>query len=245
MKIILLLSFILFNIFAQDIYAQKKKVKSFSKVKILAIDAGHGGLDNGCSGKKIKEKTINFAVSQLLGNMIKKKYPNIKIVYTRTKDQYLSIDQRVQTAHQAKADLLISIHTNHENSRKVKGTETFIFAEGKPTRIVIETKKKGKKKKTIKIIPAAKSPKNKIALKRSEDLAKKIELEYVKQIKRNSRGVKKRPLKILRISKMPAVLTELGFLSNSEEEVYLSSKKGQEQLAKTIFTAFEQYLKGK
>jgi N-acetylmuramoyl-L-alanine amidase len=242
---ILLLFFILFTFFCQNISAQKTKNKSVSKVKILAIDAGHGGLDDGCSGKKIKEKTINWQVSQLFGKMVKKKYPNIKIIYTRPQDEYLSIDQRVAKAHKNQADLLISIHTNHAPSKDVKGTETFVFAEGKPSKIVILTKKKGKKKKIIKLIPAPKSPKNKAARLKSEDLAKKIEAEYKKQTKRDSRGVKKRPLKILRTSNMPAVLTELGFLSNAEEEKYLSSKKGQEQLAKTIFTAFEQYLKGK
>ena len=78
----------------------------------VIIDPGHGGKDPGCLGKKIKEKTINLAVAQLLGDMIESNHKNVKVIYTRKSDVFIPLDERANIANRNKGDLFISIHVN-------------------------------------------------------------------------------------------------------------------------------------
>ena len=93
----------------------------------VVIDAGHGGKDPGAlsSNRKLKEKNINLDVALSLGKMITGTYPEIKIVYTRKTDKFVTLGDRAQIANKAKADLFISIHTNAAKSTRLNGCETF------------------------------------------------------------------------------------------------------------------------
>ena len=98
----------------------------------VVIDAGHGGKDPGAlsANRKVKEKNINLDVSLALGKMINETYPEIKVVYTRKNDTFVTLGNRAQIANNAKADLFISIHTNAAKSRSVNGCETFTLGSG-------------------------------------------------------------------------------------------------------------------
>ena len=92
----------------------------------LVIDPGHGGHDPGAVGKSAKEKNINLNVALKLGKLIKDNCPDVKVIYTRSTDVFIPLNQRAQIANNAKADLFISIHTNSvAGSNKVTGASTW------------------------------------------------------------------------------------------------------------------------
>jgi N-acetylmuramoyl-L-alanine amidase len=112
-------------------FALNKKVK-IGTIKTIVIDPGHGGKDPGCNGLVHKEKDVSLAVALKLGKLIEEHYKNIKVIYTRTSDVFVELEDRAQIANRAKADLFISIHCN---------------AAGKP--VYIKDPKTGKKRKKV------------------------------------------------------------------------------------------------
>lgn len=100
-----------------------------SGIKIIVIDPGHGGKDPGCNGITHKEKDISLAVALKLGKLLEEHYKDVKVIFTRTTDVFVELEDRAQIANKAKADLFISIHCN---------------AAGKP--VIIKDQKTGKKR---------------------------------------------------------------------------------------------------
>lgn len=101
-----------------------------NSIKTIVIDAGHGGKDPGCLGVTHKEKEVALAVALKLGKYIEENFKDVKVIYTRTTDVFVELEDRAQIANKAKADLFISIHCN---------------AAGKP--VIIKDPKTGKKRK--------------------------------------------------------------------------------------------------
>ena len=116
---IILFSFILLS--QNTIFAQTNKIRT------IVIDPGHGGKHPGAisSNGKYKEKTITLSIGLKLGELIKNKFPDIKVLYTRTTDKFVDFDERAAIANKNKADLFISIHVNSTKNTTVRGTETF------------------------------------------------------------------------------------------------------------------------
>lgn len=81
-------------------------------IKIIVIDPGHGGKDPGCQGSTHKEKEVALAVALKLGKFIEQNFKDVKVIYTRTTDVFVELEDRAQIANKAKADLFISIHCN-------------------------------------------------------------------------------------------------------------------------------------
>ena len=112
--LVLLLSFVSPALFAQN------------SVKTVVIDAGHGGKDPGCHGKFSKEKHVCLSMALKLGKLIKAKYPDIQVIYTRDTDVFVELAERANIANKAKADLFICIHANAA-SPAAYGTETYVL----------------------------------------------------------------------------------------------------------------------
>ena len=93
----------------------------------VVIDAGHGGKDPGAlsANKSIREKDITLKVALMVGESIKKKHPEVNVLYTRQKDVFVGLNDRARMANKANADLFISIHTNAATNRTAKGAETY------------------------------------------------------------------------------------------------------------------------
>ena len=245
------LLFLLLTLTTAQAVAQKGGKKTFTVV----IDAGHGGVDPGALGKKSQEKNINFTVSNMLGEMIKKAYPEVKVIYTRTTDVKIPLARRADIANKANANLFISIHSNASTNKSANGCQTFtlgagIDAEAKAAAMyeneVILTEDNFEE--TYKGFDPRSSESYIIfELMRSHDMELSVKLAEMVQkgmlgnTTLNDRGVSAAGFLVLHRTVMPSILVELGFITNSKDEGIIASKEGQEKLAKGIFNGFAEY----
>lgn len=226
------------------------------KIKSIVIDAGHGGKDNGCHGSKgTLEKTVALKVALKLGAYIKEAYPNIKVYYTRMTDNFIELHERAAIANRNKADLFISIHCNANPSTTPYGTETYVLGLHKTADNLDVAKRENEvitlEKDYIKNYDGydPKDPATHIILSLNQHahlsqstlLAQKVQNQYAKTLSRNNRGVKQAGFVVLYRTTMPSILTEIGFLTNANEESYLSSSKGQDFIASALYRAFKEY----
>lgn len=230
--------------------------RSSQKKFTVVIDAGHGGKDPGAHGHRAKEKDINLAVALRLGKLISSD-KKVKVIYTRTKDHFVNLDERANIANRAKADLFISIHSNSiVRANKLCGIETYVLglhrskdnlavAQRENSVILLEnnykTKYEGFNPNSTESYIIFEFLQNK-HLDLSIDFASRIQKEG-KKIHRADRGVRQAGFLVLRKTSMPAVLIELGYLSNRSEENFIRSSSGQKKLASAIYKAFVSYKK--
>ncbi|MDR2036793.1 MAG: N-acetylmuramoyl-L-alanine amidase [Bacteroidales bacterium] len=229
--------------------------ESIDDLKTVVIDPGHGGKDGGAPGSRSKEKDIVLDISLRLGKMIEQKYPDVQVVYTRKTDILVPLDKRGEIANKAKADLFISIHTNGHTNKRPYGAETFVMGNSRSK----ENMEVARRENAVILIEDnyseryegfdPNSPESYIYfsllqnayLNQSLGLATEIQKQFKNRAKRLDRGVKQANFLVLWRTSMPSVLIEVGFISNLEEEKYLMSKAGKEQLATCIFNAFCSY----
>lgn len=225
-------------------------------IKIVVIDAGHGGKDPGAIGpNKTQEKDVVLSVALKLGNLIKENFPDVKVIYTRSTDVFIGLAKRAKIANEAGADLFISLHSNSAANSSAKGIESWVLGLHK-TKAALEVAKfenssilmEDDHDQTYQDFDPndpdayiALSLRQNAFLDQSIKFADLIQKECVGDLKRHNRGVKQAGFMVLYRATMPAVLVELGFLSNSEDEKFLASKDGQTKLAKEIYDAFARY----
>ncbi|MGZ4158997.1 MAG: N-acetylmuramoyl-L-alanine amidase family protein [Bacteroidia bacterium] len=242
------------------------KFKPTFAIKTVVIDAGHGGKDPGCHGSKYKEKDVALAVALKLGKYIEDNMKDVKVVYTRKTDVFVELRERAEIANRAKADLFICIHCNSAcvRDKKLKkdvcnddahGAETYVMGIKNETGKLDVAKRENSAillednyvKKYEGFDPNSDesyiimSMFNKTYLDNSLSFASKVQNQYGAKVGRTDKGVKRASLWVLWRTYMPSVLTEIGFLTNPEEEHFLGSSKGQDYIASGIFRAFRQY----
>lgn len=226
------------------------------KVKTVVLDAGHGGDDPGARGAAGSyEKFITLQVVLLLGKKIETAFPDVKVIYTRKTDVFIPLFERAGIANRNKADLFISVHCNSSSSRTPYGTETFVLGQHKTDdqfdvarreNSVINLEKDADENYDG-FDPNA--PESSILwslnlnayLEQSMLLADKVQNQYTNKLERTNRGVKQAGFVVLYRTTMPSILTEIGFLSNTTEERYLVSPKGQDEIADALLQAFKSY----
>ena len=212
-------------------------------VKTIVIDPGHGGKDPGAVSQTRQEKQIVLNLSKTLRDILVKKGYNVRL--TRETDVFLPLRKRTQFATSQKADLFISIHTNASTARSAAGIETYYLAlaSDESARITAMRENAGaeynmKELDALvgRILKGSKSTE-------SRRLAELIQAQLAsgKQVK--NRGVKHAPFVVLIGTKVPAVLVEVGFISNPAEGKKLTTKAYQRQLATAIAKGIEQYIK--
>lgn len=234
--------------------------------KTIVIDPGHGGKDVGAiSTKGILEKDITLGVALELEKILIEK-TGLKVILTRTDDSSISLGKRAQAASEAKADLFISIHANSSKYRSVKGVETFFLsfeASDNEARLVAarennvpEIEAEAKPKETFwedtdqyEENPTKAEDIGNILLDmvqteshhESSRLAELIHKNIVKATGARNRGVRQAPFRVLTGTAVPAVLLELGFLSNKGEARRLSMPKTQRAIATAITGAIVKF----
>ena len=223
---------------------------------VLVIDAGHGGKDAGAVGQLTKEKDINLNVALALGRLVEKNCPDVKVIYTRKTDVFVTLQGRAEIANRNKANLFISVHTNSSPVGKAApmGAETYTLGMHRAADNLEVAKRENSVitqennyKQTYHNFDPRKSESYIIFeflqdrnMQQSVDLARAIQRNYTSSGRKN-KGVHQAGFLVLRATSMPSVLTELGFISNAEEEKFLHSQEGVATLARSIFEGFKSY----
>src|SRR5450759_569725 len=240
---------IVFSFIAGSIVTSSATGGKTGKVRVIVIDAGHGGKDSGARGSMSWEKDINLAIALKTGEYIEKYIKNATVRYTRKDDSTVDLRDRPKIANKVNADLFISIHTNSTSSRKVMGAETWVmgYAKDQANLEVAMTENSAMLReddystKYEDFDPKSSesyimfTTVQKVFQKQSEDLASKIQTQFRERVNRFDRDVKQAGFWVLYNTKMPSVLVENGFITNPVEEMYLNSKEGQDYLASAIF----------
>lgn len=232
-------------------------VEKSIKINTVVIDPGHGGKDTGAISKNgaIKEKDIVLSVALKLGKLINKNYPDVKVVYTRSTDKYIELSKRAEIANKNKADLFLSIHVNSQKGTSATGTETFVMGTHKSSSnfeicklensvIVLEEDYQSKYEGFD-----PNSPESYIIFSLLQNTHLEQSLKFAALVQDNfklgpikvNRGVKQGGLLVLWKTTMPAVLTEIGFISNPGESAKLKRNDVQSQIAARLFNAFAKY----
>ena len=225
-------------------------------VRVVVIDAGHGGPKYpGATYRGVTEKYLNLRVALKLGELIENRMPDVKVVYTRKTDMQFSADlnkdlqARAEIANKAGGDIFISIHANAARSASARGVETLIMGESPLEQRVNESVLFANNKeefidmsneKTAAVVRAYIQNLQFTYGEYSEMMARLIQKNYAKS-GRVARGIKRQPLKVLYATDMPSVLTEIGFMSNPDELKYMSSEKGQVEIAENLYNAVKEY----
>ncbi|MCP4668241.1 MAG: AMIN domain-containing protein, partial [Deltaproteobacteria bacterium] len=219
-------------------------------VKRIVLDAGHGAHDPGCHHTRtIKEKNIVLNLARLLAKKIKKEI-GCEVFLTRTKDVFLSLEQRTAIANMKKADLFVSLHVNAHKDRGVSGLETYYLnmaTDESAVRVAArENATSQKRLSDLQMILNSLMMNTKIH--ESSRLAHEIQKGMVFRLRKTYKrvknlGVKQAPFYVLIGAQMPAVLIEAGFLTNATERKRLTSKRYQERVAQGICAGIKAYMK--
>ena len=223
-------------------------------VHMVVIDAGHGGHDPGALGQQSKEKNINLAIALKLGNLIQASLKDVRVIYTRDKDNFVELYRRAAIANESKAGLFISIHCNANKNHLLKGAETYVMglhksqanlniAKLENASILLESDYQssynGFDPNSDESYIVFSLNQN-INLDKSTDFASAIQDQMEERVGMNNRGVRQAGFLVLYKTTMPSVLVETGYLSNPDEEKFLMSEKGQDYIASAIYRAFKE-----
>jgi len=220
------------------------------KINRIAIDPGHGGYDTGTKGPRgLLEKDLCLDVALRLGQLIEKNIANTEVVYTRKDDRHVPLEERTAIANDANADLFISIHANSSTSREIRGVETYYLSLGDSRESrELATRENALAESSLHELPdlVKKITRNeKIA--ESKLLAADIQnmlaqgLQLVSRRETN-RGVKQAPFIVLTGANMPAVLSEISFVSNASDERLLQESGQRQRVAEGLFRGIAGYL---
>ena len=220
---------------------------------VVVLDAGHGGHDPGNLGNGYLEKNIALKIVLEAGKILEKD-PTIKVIYTRKDDTFVDLYVRGEIANKAKADLFVSVHCDSHTSN-AHGAGTFVlglhankqnFEIAKKENSVIYLEDNYETRYAEYDIN---SPESVIGLTIMQEefldqsimLAKMMQDNFAKKLKRNDRKVKQAGFIVLHQTFMPSVLIESGFLTNKNEGSYLDSRRGQSEMGKAIAEAIQNY----
>lgn len=225
----------------------------------VIIDAGHGGKDHGAIDNGVREKDINLGVALQVAKLLKK-HKNIKVILTRDKDEYLTLQQRADIANKAKGDLFISIHTNsvaesNPNRATVAGASTYTLGTHKDG-ANMEVARRENNVMTFESDYSSKyagfDPNSdesyiifemaqKSNMAQSVKFANSVQQQLHKVAGRKDRGVHQAGFWVLWATSMPAALIELDFICNPNSAKYISSQTGQKKLAEAIANSTVDY----
>ncbi len=227
----------------------------------LVVDAGHGGKDHGAPGAQSKEKDLTLKYALAFGKMVERNCPDVRVVYTRTTDVFIPLHQRAEIANKNKADLFVSVHINAlDHNHTAHGFQTYTLGRGETTgeRGIRENIDVAKRENAViymeedyrkmyknfetsaesDILSEFIADKNR---EQSVEFSRLLQHEVCKATARVDGGSHQNNLAVLRLTSMPAVLLELGFISTPDEEEYLNSDEGYSRFTKGLYNAFIRY----
>ena len=231
------------------------------KLKTVVIDPGHGGKDAGCVSrdKKTYEKNVALDIALRLQKKINAAYPDVNVKMTRSDDRFIELENRAVMANKANANLFISIHVNAVE----KGTQ----ANGYSIHVLGQSQRKGNDlySKNLDLVKRENSvillednyqtryqgfdpndPQSSIIFSLMQNAHLNASLSFAEDVAnamggspiRHSRGVSQDPFWVLWRTAMPAVLIEVGFMTNPEDLAVMRTAEGRDEIAGNIFRAF-------
>ena len=244
-----------------DLCAQDKRLG----LRTVVIDAGHGGKDPGgvSRDKSTYEKNLVLDIAKRFGSKIKEKFPDVKVIYTRSTDVYVALNERAEIANRNNADLFISIHTNAASSTAAHGASVHVLGQsGNPNRdLYASNLDVCKRENSVMLLEEdyttayqgfdPNSPESFIFfnLMRSSHFENSILFaeEVDRQLRRTKfsvsgyTGIHQDPFWVLWRTSMPAVLLELGFITNESDLKVLKTQDGREDISNKLLEAFSKY----
>ena len=229
-----------------------------SSIKVVVIDAGHGGKDPGCHGhSKINEKDVALNIALKLGKIIEENLPDVQVIYTRKDDRFIELWQRAAIANRNKADLFISVHCNAHTSTSLNGAESYVMGIHKTNGNLAVSRRENESLQLeanyqesghySDFDPDSPEAQIILSLYQNSFLEHSIELASTLQDKVKAKGslrdlgVNQAGFVVLWKTTMPSVLVETGFLTNAKDEPYLTSEKGKNESARNIFEAVRDF----
>jgi N-acetylmuramoyl-L-alanine amidase len=220
------------------------------KIGRIVIDAGHGGHDTGTIGPTgLMEKDLCLDVALRLGKIIQQKLPGADIVFTRSDDTFIPLEERTHIANEAKADLFISIHANSSPDHGARGVETYYLnLKGSAEAMEVAARENSVSQENIHDLQdVVKRIAQTEKIDESRELAADIQDSLAKRIQKTAkpvknRGVRKAPFVVLIGADMPSILTEISFLSNASDEQLLKKPEHRQRIAEGVYQGVASYL---
>jgi N-acetylmuramoyl-L-alanine amidase len=221
------------------------------KLGKVVIDAGHGGHDSGtCGPGGLLEKDLVLDIARRLGRLVEARLGS-EVVYTRSDDNFIPLEERTRIANDNKADLFLSIHANSSPVRSISGVETYYlnFTSSK-TALDVAARENASSERSIYEL---KDLLQKIALKdkldESREFAAKVQTALSALSSKNNahskdRGVKKAPFVVLIGASMPSILAEVGFVTNPHDESLMKRPEYRQRIAEALYRGIAQYASG-
>lgn len=228
---------------------------------VVVIDAGHGGNDCGAKGMISFEKNLTLRYALAVGKAIEENCPDVRVIYTRKTDVFIPLHERADIANRNKADLFISVHINALAGGRIShGFQSYTLGTGEHTgsRGIQENLEVAKRENSVIFMEKDYKMRYKglensaegdimfelIADKnreRSVELSRLMQREVCKATGRENGGAHQNNLAVLRLTSMPAVLLELGFITTPDEENYLNTDSALDAYTSGIVNAFKIY----
>ncbi|MBQ0044289.1 MAG: N-acetylmuramoyl-L-alanine amidase [Bacteroidales bacterium] len=239
-------------------------VKQDIKLKTVVLDAGHGGTDPGAVSRdgKTKEKDLTLKISKLVGAKINAAYPDVKVVYTRPEDKFVTLQDRADIANKSQANLFISIHINSFTNANPDGFSTHILGESskKDQDLFAYNMNVCKRENSVILLEDdyttkyqgfdPNDPESFIFFHLMQNAFYEQSLLFAADVQselekgkcfQNNRGIHQDPFFVLWKTTMPSVLIENGFISNPKDLSVLKSDEGLDKIAESIFKAFAKF----
>lgn len=233
----------------EELFPGQFPPQAFRALKKVIIDPGHGGKDPGAIGRRgVIEKEVVLDISRRLRDSLQQE--GLEVLMTRSTDVFIPLEQRAEMANRSKADLFISIHANANPSRGLKGFEVYYISPvvSDSRRALLSARRDELKLEDC--LPASPSVELKAILwdltyafdrREAIELAKTICKAAGSDPDTRVLGVKNANFSVLRGVIMPAVLIEVGFLSNSSEEALIASAAYRRRIAENIKNGLRDY----
>jgi N-acetylmuramoyl-L-alanine amidase len=217
----------------------------------IVIDPGHGGKDPGAIAPGgLQEKTVVLAVAKALGDLIRQELPHARVVFTRDKDVFVSLEERAAIANTHQADVFLSIHANASKRPQIRGIETWYLsfaAQSERAQLVAARENNMSAHQLSELERILRDLHETDRTNQSALLAGMTQTALIgymtaRKLQVPNRGVDGAPFMVLLRTDMPSILIEIGFLSNTGEAKRLRQRDYQQTLAQGIFRGLRKFL---
>jgi len=232
--------------------ARKEVTVEKQALEVIVVDPGHGGRDPGAVGRTgLYEKTVTLDIAKRVAELLRSKL-RVKVILTRTEDEFVSLADRAKVANENKADLFVSIHCNASVKRESGGTETYFLSVAKTDwaraveareNAVIEFELPEAAGDTASLDYILWDMAQNEFLNESSELAELVQKELTSRFTIEDRGLNQAGFYVLKGCYMPAILVELAFISNKKEEELLKKDSFRKKAAQGIYEGIRSFKK--